>query len=118
MLLLLEAVIAQADRVLDDVVGAALVLRLVDAEVATPQQANLLAAFGFGGMFVGFHCRPDLLASSATIAGATTVARTQAILYCSITIVTGRPGVSSPSGFCTSTPTRTWRPELTWLSNS
>ncbi len=45
ILLLLEAVIAQADRVLDDVVGAAFVFLRRDAQVAAHAQTHELAAF-------------------------------------------------------------------------
>ena len=55
VLLLLEAVVAQADRVLDDVVGAPFIALLADGEVAPPQQAHLFASFGFVGWSVGFH---------------------------------------------------------------
>ena len=53
VLLLLEAVVAQADRVLDDVVGAALVLLRGDVQVGTHPQAHVLASFQVtrGGFF-------------------------------------------------------------------
>ena len=55
MLLLLEAVIAQADRILDDEVGASLVALRHDVKVGAAAQTHLLASFeitGGSGSFV------------------------------------------------------------------
>ena len=48
VLLLLEAVVAQADRVLDDVVGAAFVLLRLDLQIVPDPNPNLFAAFYVG----------------------------------------------------------------------
>ena len=55
-LLVVEAVVAQRDRVLDDVAGAALVLLRGDAEVGADPQPDELTAFQFvGGRRGGGH---------------------------------------------------------------
>ncbi len=54
MLVVLEAVIAKADGILDDVIGAALVLLRLDAEVAAQADLHLFASFQIvgGGLVV------------------------------------------------------------------
>ena len=49
VLVLLEAIIAQADRVLDDVEGLALVPLRLDRQIGTHAQLDLFAAFRFAG---------------------------------------------------------------------
>jgi len=61
MFVLLEAVIAQADRILDDVVSPPFVFLRLDGEIGAHAQLHVFAAFQIAGGGFWFHDGYDLL---------------------------------------------------------